>query len=404
MQHNMNGQFSVDADDEINILDYWRVMVSHKRFIGGFVAAVTIAAMIISLILPKVYRAETVIIPVSSSGGGGLSSLTSQFGGLASLAGLSVGKDKTTTKIMAMLKSRTLAEDIIKKMNLMPVLFPDMWDAKKGRWKSGDSGAIPTMEDAVNAIKGRVVAKDDKKSNIIKISAEFRDPKLAARAANAYVEGLQRFINGKAFTQAKRNRIFIEAELAKNKRELLDAGKEINEFYKNNRVSSVKASVDVPLAVGASASSIAKMSQFASKLNSNISKMKSDSANSDEIETLLLKKAELEKKIADTKVVKNVPQQVYLTYLMMRRELLSKINAMLATHLEIAKIEESKEDLSFEVIDKAVPPIHRYKPKRTLIVIISFIMSIFMAIFIVFFMEYIRRMKEEYAAESSRTK
>ena len=56
--------------DEINPLDYWRVVKKHRKMIVIILAVTSVVAVIISLLLPKTYRAEAVIIPVSSRGGG----------------------------------------------------------------------------------------------------------------------------------------------------------------------------------------------------------------------------------------------------------------------------------------------------------------------------------------------
>jgi hypothetical protein len=77
-----------------------------------------------------------------------------------------------------------------------------------------------------------------------------------------------------------------------------------------------------------------------------------------QVQSLLAQKMDLDKKIADAKVVKNVPQQVYLTYLMMRRELLAKVNALLTTQYEIAKITPSEIDERFDVLWVPSPKQH----------------------------------------------
>jgi tyrosine-protein kinase Etk/Wzc len=289
----------------------------------------------------------------------------------------------------------------------------------------------PNMESAVKAMKVAVVVMDDKKQKTIKITGIFKTPQLAARVVNAYVDELQKFINENSFTTAKRNRIFIEGQLAQNKEELLGAGKEINEFYRGNRVSSADAKVDVAigntgLGTGDSglerpellARNSVEPAEISDAPNAELraSNSESDTAghgsplpadgvvagvtgHEAELNSLLSQKVDLEKKLAEANVVKNVPQQVYLTYLMLRRELLAKVNALLTTQYEMAKIEEAKEDLAFQVIDKAVPPVHKFAPKRAQICIMSFMAALFGAIFLAFFREYIRRVKKQMPQE-----
>ena len=417
-------------NDEINLLDYWKVIKRHRKMIVAIVAAVSVIAVIASLVMTKIYRAEALIVPVSSKGGGGgLSALAGQFGGLAQLAGVSLPGGDDASKMVSMLKSRTLIENVIVAQDLMPLLFSKAWDDKKKAWKSDDPQKRPDMEQAVTMMRSIVMVMDDKKNKTIKISAEFKNPMVAARIANSYLDELQRFITDNAFTTAKRNRIFIEAQLEENKQDLLEAGKEINEFYHGSKVSSAEARINVPLGrstlqvtgdkgIGTRNSELGTrnpgvMAESSPNPESRVptsggnpnpeSRVPNSEGVADadhrsqvtghEVEAVLAQKADIEKKLAEARVVKDVPQQVYLSYLMLRRELLGKVNALLTTQYEMAKIEESKEDLAFQVIDYAVPPVKKFKPKRAQICIMSFMAALFIAIFIAFFRDYLERMK-----------
>ena len=55
---------------------------------------------------------------------------------------------------------------------------------------------------------------------------------------------------------------------------------------------------------------------------------------------------------------------------------------------EIAKIEEAKENLSVNILDVAEPAVDKAKPKRILIVISAFILSMFLSFLIAFFNNY----------------
>ncbi len=369
--------------EELNLLDYYKVIMRHKKMIAGIVMAVSVIAVVTSLLMAKTFKADAVIIPVSSKGsGGGMSALSSQFGGLASLAGMSLsGGAGDAEKLLAILKSRTIVEDVINRENLMPILFEKQWDAAANRWKSADPEKMPDMEMAVRKMKGAVVISDDKKAKTIKITGTFKTPELAARIVNAYLDELQNFINANALTTAKRNRLFIEGQLAENKEDLLEAGKEINAFYQGNRVSSAEAQVDVPITTRNPEQDVSSPGVGPQVPGS-------------ELDTLISQKADIERKIAEARVVEDVPQQVYLTYLMLRRELLAKVNALLTSQYEMAKIEESKEELSFQVIDRAVPPVKRASPKRSQICIMSFMAALFGAVFLAFFRDYLERMKK----------
>jgi len=170
--------------------------------------------------------------------------------------------------------------------------------------------------------------------------------------------------------------MFIEEQLELNKRELLAAGKELNEFYKNERVSNIESSVDVA-----------------------ISHAKVAGDNKDFV-SLQKQKDEIDQKINELKILKDVPQQVYLQYLNLKKTLLTQVYSLLTQQYEMAKIQESKEDLSFQLIDPPQVPDKRSKPKRKLIVMVAFISSVFIAVFVSFLLEYIQKFRSELRSRS----
>ena len=345
------------SKDEINLLDYWNAIKKHRRLIASVTMCVTVVTALISLTLPKYYLAEAVIMPITNKGGGGgLGALAGQMGGLASFAGIGgAGLSTPGQQFMALLKTRTLAEAIINSNQLLPVLL-----GEKAKYGSLD------MEVSAEKLRTQVMTfSEDKKSGTIKVGAEVKDPALAAKIANGYVEGLQRFISGNSFTVATRNRIFIEKQLAENKRDLLIAGKELNEFYKNGKVSNVEAMVDVPIE---------------NSLENNVDGIKLDD--------LMKKSEELGGKIKDLKTVKAIPQQVYLQYLTLRRGLLAQINSLLTQQYEMAKIEEAKDELAFQVIDPARVPEMKSKPHRSMIVLSALMGSLFASCLLALYTEH----------------
>lgn len=388
----------INIDDEINLLDYFQVLNKRKKVIGCIVTVSTIVAIIYSLLLPKIYQSYAVLLPIGSKGGGGLSALAGSVGGLATLAGIGGGGSAVNRQFMALLKSRTLAEKVIKKYELIPVLF----DGKKP--------SNPSWEGAAGALLGHMTFTDDIKNGTILISAEFRDPKIAADIVNGYIEGLQEFINDNDFTVAKRYRIFIENQLAQNKRQLLEAGKELNEFYKGGKVSSVESRLDVPVKdkinLGVKYVNVGqRQGSFGQGDDIEGSKF---SESQSEIEKLQKQKKEVEAilgKIAgtyaegigslDEAIVRDIPQQVYLQYLSLRRNLLTQVNTLLTQQYEMAKMEEKKDELAFQVIDPGRVPETRCKPKRKKIVMTVFAVSLLAGILAAFSMEHLNKIKTQ---------
>ncbi len=72
--------------------------------------------------------------------------------------------------------------------------------------------------------------RDDKKSGIITINIEDKDPKRAAEMANAFVEELQKLNTGLAITQASQRRLYFEEQLQAAKASLTQAEENVKGF------------------------------------------------------------------------------------------------------------------------------------------------------------------------------
>jgi uncharacterized protein involved in exopolysaccharide biosynthesis len=151
--------------------------------------------MIVSLMLPKYYKSEAMILAVAPEAGGlGAALSASPFAGAltGSLASLSSPADK----ILVFLKSRTVAHMVVKRFDLLRVFNEKNWDAAKGTWN--DPAKPPLMEDAVNVLGKKITAFKKSREGTITITVEWKDPKLAAQIANYYVVSLAEFMKDKS--------------------------------------------------------------------------------------------------------------------------------------------------------------------------------------------------------------
>ncbi len=181
-------------NEEIKLLEYWNVLWRRKFFLIAVCIVSVAITMIISFRLPKFYKSESMIMTTGSEAGGlgaALSAmpLAGAFGGIG-------GVQTSADKIMVVLKSRSIAETVIKKFDLDKEFNKQDWDAARGMWK--DVNKHPLMEDVVKQLTTKVVNFSKTKEGAITISAEWTDPKLAADIANYYVFALTEFLKDKS--------------------------------------------------------------------------------------------------------------------------------------------------------------------------------------------------------------
>lgn len=192
------------AEDEAGILDYWRTVVRYKVTMSLVLIVCVCMATAYALLATPIYRAQIVFTPVEQGEQDKMASIAAQFGGLASMAGVSIGSGggKSSTAL-AVLKSRNFTAEFISEEKLLPVLFADSKDTPT-LWK-----AFELFDIGVRSVS------EDKKSGLITMSIEWKDPVLAAQWANALVRRLNRFQREAAIAEADKNIAFLKKELEK---------------------------------------------------------------------------------------------------------------------------------------------------------------------------------------------
>jgi uncharacterized protein involved in exopolysaccharide biosynthesis len=206
--------------NEITIGDLIDVLWGRKWLVLAAILAAAVVAYVAAQFTPKEYKASVTISPVTStsSGGGlgGLGSITSEFSGLASLAGLSVAGDTRKYESLEVLRSEALTERFIAANDLLPVLYPDKWDAARKRWNVQDPRKVPTLWKANQLFKGRIRdISTDPKTGIVTLSITWKDARTAAAWANQLVGMTNAYLRDKAITESERNIAYLNQQAAK---------------------------------------------------------------------------------------------------------------------------------------------------------------------------------------------
>jgi uncharacterized protein involved in exopolysaccharide biosynthesis len=192
------------ADDELDLFGIVRLAWQRRWLVIAITALFGVVAVVLALLTEPVYRAQVVVTEVrdNSATGGGASSLLGQLGGLANLAGLSVGADDASRSNQAVLKSRHLAEEFVRRNKLVEEMF------RKSTLK-------PTLWRAVESFKSGVVTiSDDVRAGKTTIAMEWTDPVLTARWANGYVALANELIRARALEDAGRNVAYLKTQIA----------------------------------------------------------------------------------------------------------------------------------------------------------------------------------------------
>ncbi len=209
-----NGMLEISFSDLLNAVRFsWRLTLLVTM-------VCTTVAIALVIIVPKKYEASTLIAVQTADSvgnlGGALNSLSSQFGGLAAIAGIATPTDGKKSESLAVLQSEELTELYIKDNNLLPILFASEWDESAHRWRSSDSKRIPTLWKGNALFRKSIRAVSvDPKTGLATLTITWKDPLLASSWANGLVRLTDSYLRQKAIDQAERNIAYLNEQASK---------------------------------------------------------------------------------------------------------------------------------------------------------------------------------------------
>lgn len=205
---------------DISLNEMFAILWRARLLIVIVTVACTGAASLTVWLFPKKYEALVVVAPVSSAATSpqmaGVGALASQFGGLASLVGLSGTGDSKKSETLAVLQSEALTESYIETNNLLPVLYQKQWDAQTMQWKAGDPDDLPTLWKANLYFKKRIrKVTTEAKTGLVTLSITWQNPFVAAKWANDLVKLTNEYLRNKAIAESERNIAYLNSEASK---------------------------------------------------------------------------------------------------------------------------------------------------------------------------------------------
>jgi len=360
------------------------VLAKHKSFILKFVSVVAVLSIATVLVLPKTYTASTKILPPQQSQSMGAMAALSQLGPMAALAGQNLGLRNPNDLYVAMLRSDTVANDLIDRFFLMSVYREKL------------------RENTRKKLAGTTEIRMGPKDGVITISVEDRSPQRATDLANGYVEELEKLTKTLAVSEAARRRIFFEREMKSASEDLAAAEVALKETQQKTGLilldSQAKAMIEslssLRARIAAQEVMIRSMRSFASPENPDLALAEQQLAAMQE-QLSRLERGQGKRSIADVPI-ENVPT-AGLEYVRKYREMKYReaLFELLAKQYEAARIDEAKDATLIQVLDKATLPERRSWPPRTALVLLSAFLAFIVAVIIASAIERMEQAKED---------
>lgn len=222
-------------EDEIDLRELFGVLWKGKWWIIGITAIFAVASVFYALSLPNEYKATAIVAPASEQGGGGLSKMAGQVGGLASLAGVNLGSSETTDDVIAMevMKTWGFIDEFIKKHELQVAIFAakgwnqskneliiddELYDVGQKKWirKAPNGKTVePTSWELYKEFSKNTSISKNKDSGLITIGYMHYSPEYAQKITQWLIEDVNSLLKERALEDATKNINYLEGQINK---------------------------------------------------------------------------------------------------------------------------------------------------------------------------------------------
>ena len=332
-----------------------------RRFIISATGIAAIASVIISLLLPKWYFASTSVIAPESSG----PNLTALLGDISSAAAALVGGGATGDYIryMAILNSRSLLEKVVKEFDLID--------------EYGLQESETPLEDAIEQLREENLSIEvDEKYEYLKIGTYARTPEKAAHIANYLAEALNQRYNELHVENARRFRTYVEQRYQETNHTLDSLREVLQRFQEQYGIIELPTQTQTfltQLATLKAELARAEIEYEALKLQYGSQNPQVQAAQT----YLQASRKKIKAFLAGQDVLLPVPfkklPEVARKYAEIMQEVLihSEILKAVRPMLEQASFQEHQQTVAVQVLDPAVPPIKKARPRRMIIVFLT---------------------------------
>jgi len=218
---------STRTNQPVHWADRLHLLWLHRRMLRRVTAIAFLLSLGIAFLLPKQYASSASIMPPEPQGSGAmmLAALTARNGGLGSLGSLAgglLGEHNSTALFIDLLRSGTVTGHLVSRFDLMHLYHK--------RYSS----------DAGKRLANATTITDDKKSGVITIKVQDRDPVRARDLAQGYLDELNRIVTQTSTSAGHQERIFIEQRLQGVKEDLERAQLELSAFSSKTNTIDIK--------------------------------------------------------------------------------------------------------------------------------------------------------------------
>lgn len=336
-----------------------------KLAIGTVTIVLAAAAGVYAYLAPPTYTARATMLPPGSQQQSGSAAALQALGSLGGFTGGLGGKTPDDLYV-ALLKSDTIVRELDKKFDLKKRYGIDKNEILRR--------VLPTF----------VRIASDKKSGVITVEVDDKEPQFAADLANAMPAELDKLLSHLAVTEAQQRRFFYEQQLKDTKERLIKAEQDLRLVQEKSGVIVLDKQAEALIGGAAQLRALIAEREVQLKVlrtsatdqNPDVMRLNS------ELRALRGELSRMESKQDPGSAspidlpVSRIPEAA-IDYVRARRELKLQETLLegIVRQYELAKLDEAKEGTGPQLVDKAIPPDYKSKPSRALIMLAGLLLG-----------------------------
>ena len=234
MQETYTNKSSNDFDDEIDLRELFYVLLEGKWIIFSVTSFISIIVLIYSLLLPNIYEAKALLVPVKPSSG--IAGALGSYSGLAGIAGISlpaVGDEGNSAKAVEKIRSLSFFENnILPNIQLIDLMAVKSWNPKTNILNFDDSiydtnsntwvrdfsypqQQIPSPQESFEVFKTKHLSlSEDKKSGFVSLSIKHQSPFVAKQWVELIVNEVNSFYRQKDKIESEKAVSYLNQQIS----------------------------------------------------------------------------------------------------------------------------------------------------------------------------------------------
>lgn len=215
-------------DDEVDLFELFTVLWNDRIRIVTITLVAALISVFYAISQPNIYYADALLAPAGNEASDRISGLAGQFGGLASLAGISLSDESINKSDLGLevIKSRKFVREFVERHKILPELMAvDYWDSEKRElvldtaiydkktktWV--DKDGPPSNEQIYATYMDKLILKEDKGSEFVRIGFKHKSPDIAAKWAGFVVKDLNDAIRKQDIDEAESSIAYLRQQV-----------------------------------------------------------------------------------------------------------------------------------------------------------------------------------------------